>query len=311
MRLTVRHRFLPYSHLPGTRAIIPGTPYVVEVFPALIRVAMGDKVHSFPVDVKGPVDRFTVCQDLEKGRILVTGEGIGAIEIVHREGFLHVGPHRIPSLFAPWVNPSMEKIHLGANKALDWELVMRRKEPLEYLPVLYQLAQWTPPATAPLQGTAKLLGPKEEELSSFFLAAFSSLLVPSFSDLLHQGIIAEESGLQGDPTALLSSFQSLFRSLFFVHERGHISLLPSLPPRFVAGRFVQIPFEGGSLSFDWRKKSVRRAELSIYEPTQLSFSWKGGTKMRQRKSVHEKGELIKAGERNLYMPGRYMLDRFF
>ncbi|HEV8051923.1 MAG TPA: hypothetical protein VGP47_05465 [Parachlamydiaceae bacterium] len=81
MLLTIAERLRPFSHLPGTAFVVPGTTLSLEIFPALIRVT--DLALSQPVvlaeislDLNGPVKDFTAVQDLENGSLRVFGTSV-------------------------------------------------------------------------------------------------------------------------------------------------------------------------------------------------------------------------------------------
>lgn len=79
MRITIAERLRPFSHLPGTSFVLPGSNLGLQIFPALIRVS--DLSGELPVimaeitlDLEGPMDGFTALQDLENGTLRVFGE---------------------------------------------------------------------------------------------------------------------------------------------------------------------------------------------------------------------------------------------
>ena len=74
--LSIAERLRPFSHQPGTLCLIPGTTFVVEAFPALVRIRefSGELLKELPVDVSGPPEQFTVMQDLERGCVTLFSE---------------------------------------------------------------------------------------------------------------------------------------------------------------------------------------------------------------------------------------------
>jgi hypothetical protein len=78
MRITIAERLRPYSHSPGVSCILPGSSYQVQIFPCLIRFYNLSRLNSpligeVSLQLKGPVQKFTVLNDLEKGWITVFG----------------------------------------------------------------------------------------------------------------------------------------------------------------------------------------------------------------------------------------------
>lgn len=78
MNIKIAERLKPYSHVPGTYFILPGSTYRLKCFPGCLLIDdLSDMVPkalaSVVFDITGPVREFTVEQDLEKGLIRVWG----------------------------------------------------------------------------------------------------------------------------------------------------------------------------------------------------------------------------------------------
>lgn len=78
MRITIAERLKPYSHTPGFFFLLPGSTLRFQIFPTLIRVhdLSGHEptfLTEIQIKIQGPVQDFTVMQDLEKGNLLVWG----------------------------------------------------------------------------------------------------------------------------------------------------------------------------------------------------------------------------------------------
>ena len=180
MRISIAERLRPFSHLPGTATILPGPGYQVQIFPCFIRFY---RLHrNLPVtltelslDLKGPIQQFTICNDLEKGRLTVSGmtaEGwmryhlIGAqnqenvrflIDRAPPAGFhIHNDQEKYclrdkewldlfllnqKSAFVPYQVPRCDRLSLGCHKAQDWELIKRRLSLQEIFPL--SASPWT------------------------------------------------------------------------------------------------------------------------------------------------------------------------
>lgn len=202
MKISIAERLKPFSHLPGTTLICPGSSCQLQIFPCLIRIY--DVCHPKPhllkeliLGIKGPVKQFTICNDLEKGRISVWGEtaegwmrfhltsgkqsglrlfvelapkcGIPFLDagkefVLQKGGFLDILPSS--ATFDPFLMPSCDRLSLGNHKKQDWDAVKRRLDLAEILPAWHRLGQSIPDFNIPLisGGIPALL---EESLDAF------------------------------------------------------------------------------------------------------------------------------------------------
>lgn len=206
MQISIHERFRPFCHLPGTSTILPGAGYQLQIFPCLIRFYESDKalpilVSELSLELKGPVEQFTVCNDLEKGRVTVFGITIDGLIRYHLYSsqdlktvrfYLEKGPQgklyfshdgeRVlihnkeykdlfvkSSTFIPYQIPQCDRLSLGVHKAQDWELIKRRMSLPEIFPFLHRLGQLVPeyqyPCNGHFEGTLYLL----EECRKSFL----------------------------------------------------------------------------------------------------------------------------------------------
>ena len=79
MRIDIAARFKPFSHCPGTYVLLPGSTLRLQIFPT--RLHVDDLAGPLPVslatidfDLTGPVDEFSIQQDLERGNVRVWGK---------------------------------------------------------------------------------------------------------------------------------------------------------------------------------------------------------------------------------------------
>lgn len=97
MRITIAERLRPFSHTPGMRYLLPGSTYVVEIYPCLLRFYDASTTpfqlkFELELQLKGLVNGFTGENNLERGEIKVWGEtaqGFVRYRIVseaHRKG---------------------------------------------------------------------------------------------------------------------------------------------------------------------------------------------------------------------------------
>lgn len=196
MQISIAERLRPFSHVPGTSTILPGLGYQIQVFPCLIRIyhlktSSPILLAELSLELKGPVQQFTVYNDLEKGQISVTGktsngwmhyyiigskthEGIrlfveraplGGIPIQHGQKFHLLQNKEWLSVlgenasFEPYQIPLCDRLSLGSHKAQDWELIKRRGNLAELFPVWHRLGQLIPaiPTKELKEGTLSLL----------------------------------------------------------------------------------------------------------------------------------------------------------
>src|SRR5579871_5182907 len=76
MRITIAERLHPFSHKNGTKFLLPGTSFSVQVFPTRLDfLDLEGRVVPFNVcfEVAGPVRDFTAELDLEHGALRVFG----------------------------------------------------------------------------------------------------------------------------------------------------------------------------------------------------------------------------------------------
>ena len=79
MRLKIAEKIQPFSHLPGTSCVLPGSSYQLQIFPCLILLfdlsqGIPTLVYRLELDIQGPVQDFTIFNDLEKGKVSVWGK---------------------------------------------------------------------------------------------------------------------------------------------------------------------------------------------------------------------------------------------
>lgn len=352
MRISIAERLRPFCHVPGTSTILPGWGYQVQVYPCLIRIAhlkhnKPSPLAELKLNLKGPIQQFTLFNDLEKGRITVSGrtlegwmryhlisarqeEGLRLfvekapangfpIENNERQQLLHdkewIDVLKQSSYFEPYQVPTSDRLSLGNHRAQDWELIRRRFNLTEILPLVHRLGQLIPSFEAPSSqdGTLSLLEnckqsfidrrPEkgEEAWHCFLMGCFNSLLVPQLEDANYQGFVDVKSFVLQDisPLVLLSEGARLLRELFVQQEKDQIAILPYLLPSLHCGRLLNVSLEdGGWLSLEWTKKSIRRLILYAGSDSEYRIKFRSDVKSyRLRQHDKEKGERV-----NCYNP---------
>ena len=197
MHLTIAERLRPFCHLPGTSTILLGLGYQVEIFPCLFRLydlneAYPRRLIEVGIELKGPFQQFTVCNDLEKGRVTISGKARegwfryhlisgrqqsqvrllvdrapnGGVTFVHgdardvlkaNEGIDLIDNE---SRFEAYQPSACDRLSFGNHKAQDWELIKRRQSLSEIFPHWHRLGQLIPSFPYPMkeEGTLVLLG---------------------------------------------------------------------------------------------------------------------------------------------------------
>lgn len=267
--LKIKEKLRPFSHKPGRRCWLPRTNIEVQAYPTKLIIAGKE----YPLD--GPVEQFTLMQDLERGCVVVFSEKYRLYVWPNGE----VKKEKPPILFH-------ERLFLGCTKKQEWELMKRRFDPCELFPLWFQLGQMEARGHfSLLDECQKVLHTPEKIVPTFMKllrVGFEEMMVPRRTDSDFQGLC--EDSVEGDVAILLSEGSRLIRSLFLEGEQ----ILPHLPPEFHCGRLLT-----ESIEIEWSKKQVRRVVVHSSTEPKLHFS-----KNIKRYRVTKKGEML------------YLLDRF-
>lgn len=193
MFFLIRERFRPYSHVPGTSTPLAGSGYEVQVFPCLIRIyslqtATPRLAGEIALGLQGPIDPFTLTNDLEKGRVTVTGcsrEGWFCYHLIGDRGGKNLSfvIERAPVVgiqmaynnhsftlrkgerfelfgkdvsFDPYLPPHGERLCLGNHKKQEWEGMQRRLNLAELFPFWHRLGQIVPAFPLPVKKEGNL-----------------------------------------------------------------------------------------------------------------------------------------------------------
>ncbi len=203
MQILIPERICPFSHLPGTSTLLPGSLCRLQIYPCLIRVFDPDGQGSDPIEeikifLKGPCQPFTLFNDLERGRLTVSGKSAEGwfryhLFACHEQGLLYLSLEKAPEgrlLFqkrgsdpcillekersalagihaVPLNLPARSRLFLGCHKQQDWDLIQRRGRLDELLPLVFRLGQLLPALPSPPKGTGTfaLLEQCQEALS--------------------------------------------------------------------------------------------------------------------------------------------------
>ncbi len=314
MKITIAERLRPFSHLPGASCVIPWSSFKVQAFPALLlfeNLNTSEK-HEYKLDWKGPVKEFTLELDLEKGVVWVYGktlEGHRRICIEMQEAGIAIDKKLVVSEARLLPHP-VERLSLGMSKKLDWELVLRRQEMAEILPIWFRLGQMVPSSgiTSLFQECDKL--DVTDMYLKLFLIGFEGILAPRLSDTTHQGIVSE---FPESPLVLLTEGAKYIRALFFKETAESWDFLPCLSPEFHAGRFVQLTTQAGDkIDFEWSKKLLQKVVIHSESDREIFMSLPKPLKScRLRTSLKEKGSRHLMERPLRLLPNqKIFLDRF-
>lgn len=338
MKLDIAARLHPYSHRPGTSVVLPGSSLRAQFFPTRIVVEGMAKQRVLEIPVTGPVEEFTVQQDLERGEVAVWGRAREGFFRLHMrashqapEGFLVAAEKMPEGCVVAWEHmerlgpvetdrKGLARLSLGSHKAQDWELLHRREDFAELLPIWHRLGQMVPQGTCEVFADCAAALERRDAvgvmkgLRAVFLASFDGIFAPRFEDTLYQGIALPRvpEGVVRSPLSLLSHGSELIGTLFVQVSSDVVELLPVLPPQFHAGRFVGVSCGWGKISVEWTKKAVRRAVLEADRDTTVSIQGRSQQKScRIRTSTKDRGVRYLLGTPLSLLAGTtYWLDNF-
>jgi hypothetical protein len=308
MRIAIAERLRPFSHLPGSRCVLPFSKWGCEIFPTLVRMIDLEAseprlVASWPLELLGPIDNFTVIQDLEKGYVRFFGHGpdgyfryrivadsspvgytITRDQKIDAEPMTSAGP-----IFASAM--SLERLSFGCTKAQQWPSIAERRTLSEIFPLWFRLGQQLPPLVAHAHGAASLLLEIEEliarrsllELEAawqrLYAVAFGSMLLPQLADPMHLGIPvpAVDNDAKGSPLWLLARGAQLIKRMLVAATAESVAILPALLPSLHAGRLLNVHIEGlGHLDLEWSKKTIRRMIFKSIVDGTVHFTFQSG-----------------------------------
>lgn len=309
MQIKVAQRFKPFSHFPGAKACLPWSSVEVQAFPT--KIILDDQV--LDLALTGPIQNFTLVQDLERGEVRVFGQAKeGYYEFLIRAGewILVRSPKEGLSINGKLFQrgdrqeiagstlskKSLERLALGSHKSQEFSAIAKRCDQAEFLPFLFFLGQQLPQVKGSL--------PK---------LPFEQIFQAGFSDLFYPDISKEGLGIEievENPRSLLTEGARAIRERFFTREGDQLTFLAD--NSFPAGRFIDIHEEGlGTIHFEWTKHKMRRmifeseceGEIKLHFPKSL-------VSCRLRNSVKEKGKIFQFKPLFVQKGQKIYLDQF-
>lgn len=325
--IKITNKYRPFTHLPGMDVLIPKSLWKVKVYPTKLIFSHMEKELSIPLDVhlEGPFKDFTVMQDLEKDRLRVFGFSASGYfsYLIYAKDNQHVlllerGPKEgisfgvklllpkeqiaFPDQDQMTMDREMERLSFGNHKKQDVELINRRKDLSEILPIWYLLGQKFPSQNESTLDLTKNRVEIEQALMNLFNAGFEGIFVPRTSDDHHLGLTVPKDSALG----LLTKSTALIRSLF-IQEGDQVSVLPCLPVSLHAGRFTNIQLEKAALDLEWSKKKLKKMVIRPKQDAEIRFQFPPGIKSFRvnRKQVQDANSPVTLEQSKVYL-----LDKF-
>lgn len=331
MRIVIAERLRPFSHVPGSSVILPYSSLRLQCYPTLIRLhqleaAQPQLVGEIDLALRGPLEDYTVCQDLEAGCVRIWGEGphgFVRLRLVAEQPHVQLICEKAPGgvrlrmggqehllqeketlliYTGPAVHevkPLGERLSLGSHKKQEWPRLREAFDLETILPIWLALGQATPRFEPAFSGTALFLQqPTLTNIRRLLQVGFEGMLAPRLEDTDHLGFELPPVQPAESPLVLLTEGARQMRRFFIQQSERDIALLPSLPPEFHCGRFIGVDCEGlATLDLEWTKKEIRRAIFRSKTAADWSFRFAGGVRQfRVRAGHRDRGRLYRAGE---------------
>ncbi len=345
MKIAICDRLRSFSHKSGHQMIVPGTLVELQVFATeLLWGPLEREKKSISLDLKGPMNPFTVEQDLEGKLVRIYGQsqtGYFRMSVqVEKMGFLLLRFEKTPPLGIPAIfqgesmcffsgdtfplcvvenseRTSQEKLFLGLSKQKEWERMRDRKDLREILPLWHALGN-----TIPEEEGEKTFFPALEEaiakqekqkvydlLLLSYLVHFSAGLFPRREDAEKQGI----PPLVESTKNLLSQGAKKIRSLFFQEQEEGWYFLPCLPSQFVCGKMTDIQTKNGSrIDLEWTKHRLRKMRIRVEQEQEICLYFPKEIKsFRMKRSFRDRGQIVSVPGSSFIVPeGEVWLDLF-
>ncbi len=329
----------PFSHFPGTSAVLPGTEWKVTGYPTafLLDSFRHSKRIKIAWDLKNVIKKFTFQIDLARTRIRLSGQALEGhfsfllkksergveffVEKAPENGVLVQFPDNekrlfqreghlfIPDLRATKPLNFQEQLFLGNHKKQEWERIRKRGELSEFLPLLFSLGQHYvhQPPLGPCSLLRENKNTLEETLLHFFLCGFDALCVPKTFDQELWGI--QSVDFSGRELSLLQKAYLFIRSLFFQRQDNTMHLLPLLPKSLHSGS-LSVQEKEMRLCLTWTKKRIKTVQIFSKVSTQICFCFPNPVKTFRLKDGKAKlNHILKANEKiNINKETKYEID---
>lgn len=327
---TICQSYTPFTNIPGTPCLLPGTDVYVVAYPTKIEVyGFDEKLRAIATIYNhgGMVEKFQVLLDLKRGIILVEGKapsGFYRVEITPGELCVKKGKVELDVTqfeckvlaLASFEQLSQETLSFGVHKALLWQKVEERMAIQELLPLFYAATRFYNEVGAEsntqLANLDSITSPAslEKAIQCFFKTGFHGLFVPTQLDKKFSGHTVVPSHLPG--AVILGTLHQKIRAFFIQESAQLLTLLPRLPKSIIAGRFINCCLmKGHKLSFEWTKGKLRRLVIEAKAEDNLFIASQELVRCRIRKSKSESGKVISLQSSLHLQTGiSYLLDKF-
>ena len=200
----------PFSHVPGASCMLPSSSWKITAYPTQIilkNLGPGNEIILFSLKISGPIENYTLMQDLERGLVLIFGtgkEGYFSFQLIATSDAIQLILKRAPERGIAlsfqgkdtqlkrqdiYVFPvshqvvlhAYEKIHFGCHKKKDWTLVKRRLNLGEILPIWFAIGKKCPRLPLHYNGTAHLLKECETVIKKKNRLEIGPLLIKLFA----------------------------------------------------------------------------------------------------------------------------------
>jgi hypothetical protein len=345
MKIAIADRLRSFSHKSGHQLIVPGTLIELQVFPTQLAWNSLEGQQSYiSFDLKGPMDPFTVEQDVDAKlvriygqsktgyfRMSIQGEPTGLLmlrfEKTPPQGILATSEGVSNHFFSGDAFPlcqigyvpssSQERLFLGLGKQKEWERMRDRKDLREILPLWHGLGNTIFEEKKEedfFPSLEEAISKKEKQkaydlLLLTYLVHFSAGLFPRGEDTEKQGIAPLLDSTKG----LLSQGAQKIRSLFFQEKEEEWYFLPCLPSQFVCGKMTNIQTKSGSnIDIEWTKHRLRKIRIVGIQEREIRLHFPSEIKkFRLKRSYKDRGKTVLVPSAPLIVPeGEIWLDLF-
>lgn len=351
MKIQIEQKYAPFSQSIGEVALIPMSDWSVKAFPARLEFFHPVNESFFvTLDVEGPISHFILMQNQERGWIRVSYmtpkghlsyrvfvrektiiffvercgvDGISMIYQGKKEHLFRKEELSFPALSSSLLKRNLEKMSFGNHKAQDWQMIKRRLQLDEILPIWFHLGQSYQAQKQSTFGISELLLRCEELLAkqdkieigksllTLFQAGFQGIFSPRLEDTDYQGLLKTKDSTLS-PLLVLKGGAEIIRRLLIDKCGDAYSILPCLPVELHAGRFIKVHEDNISFDLEWSKKMIRRVKIRVEETQECNLIFQSQIKsFRLRSSPREKGNRLLVGVPLLLKGGtHYFLDCF-
>lgn len=357
MKIEIAKKIAPFSKEPGVFTIIPKTAYGIRIFPAKLEfynLKNSQKCLDLFFDFL-EVKNYQVFLNADKALIEVLvffKAGFLRFQIFSEEG-LKIFFDKVPGALSFNIDHesakstkhnigqketivlplktseesvSSERLSLGEHKAQDMEMVSRRGDLKEILPLWFAIGQIVSKVKFKYDGVAALLLEAEDQIRkrevlkleetflNIFKAGFKGIFYPTLIDENFQGII-KQGKVSEDASSLilLEKGYELIRFLFFQREKNDLYILPCLLPSFHSGRIIGLRTSSINIDMEWSKKILKKLIIHSEEKIKINLKLQREIKtFRLRKKKNEKGIFYKQTDALEIEPNvNYFLDSFY